>query len=106
MLEVVASVVQSGHSRFIVGFSAEISLGNKGGCCPFCSAVFSTSLSASWGLPTFVDSGFVAAGLARGELGQARPSCELGTPTHADAGALTPLRAGNLHPCCASAFAF
>ena len=35
----------------------------------------------------------------RGELGPARPSCELGTPTHADAGGLTPLRAGNSHPC-------
>ena len=35
----------------------------------------------------------------QGESGQARHPCELGTPTHADAGELTPLRAGNLHPC-------
>ena len=51
------------------------------------------------GAPDFCRLRFVDAGSARGELGQARPSCELGTPTHADAGALTPLRAGNLHPC-------
>ena len=97
--EVVAPVVQCGLSRFIVEFCAEISLGNKGGCCPFCSAVFSTSLSASWGLPTFVDSVSLTLDWRGGSWDRPDPPaswalqpmltrghshpCELGTYTHA-----------------------